>query len=230
MAAFVRAYFDGRLDPRTVNQRFLDRALRALTRYYGDGTARAVRKAATRIRPHAPFFKWVYGGKQTEELGIVRTLIEAVGAPITFRSLRPGDPDPPDVEAEREDGALAAIEVTELVDEEVTGHNVRVMRETVGQDPFQRMRRLKQRVWDEADFVAAIDDCLREKDGKKLNGKPFAEYLVAIHTDEPLLMHADAERWLRGRTFDGMRQVTGAYLLFSYDGDGYPYFRLSVTK
>jgi hypothetical protein len=51
MAAFVRAYFDGRLDPLAVDQRFLDRALRALTRYYGDATARAIRKAARRIRP-----------------------------------------------------------------------------------------------------------------------------------------------------------------------------------
>jgi hypothetical protein len=104
------------------------------------------------------------------------------------------------------------------------------MIETIGRDPFERMKRLKQRVWGEADFVAAIEDCLREKDAKTLNGKPFAEYVVAIHTDEPLLTCADAEGWLRDHAFVGMRQVTGAYLLFSYDGCGYPYIRLSVTK
>jgi len=148
MAAFVRAYFDEKLDRRAVNQAFLDRAMRALTRYHGDATARAVRRAARRIRPHASFFKWVYRGKQTEEMGVVRTLVEAVGPALDFRSLRPGEPDPPDVEGVRQDGVLVAIEVMELVDEEVTRHNVRVMRETVGQDPLERMQRLKQRVWD----------------------------------------------------------------------------------
>jgi hypothetical protein len=48
------------------------------------------------------------------ELGITRTLIEAVGEPLAFRSLRPGDLIRPDVEAERQDGVLVAIEVTEI--------------------------------------------------------------------------------------------------------------------
>jgi hypothetical protein len=51
MAVFVRAYYEGKLDPERVNQRFLDRARRALTRYYGDATERALRKAARRVRP-----------------------------------------------------------------------------------------------------------------------------------------------------------------------------------
>jgi len=117
------------------------------------------------------------------------------------------------------------------VDQEVTAHNVRAARKTVGQDPLERMRHTVYRDWDGAGLVAAVEALLREKDGKTLHGGPFAEYLVVLHTDDYMLDHAEAEEWLRGHTFGGLRQVTGAYLLFSYVPaiDGCPHIRLNFA-
>jgi hypothetical protein len=185
---------------------------------------------ARKIRPHAGFFDWPV--KETKEVGVVKTLLDSVPAddPLAgVREIRPCKPDPPDVIGARGDGALVALEVTELVDQAATAHNVRAARETVGQDPLERMRHTVHRDWDETGLVAAVDALLREKDGKTLNGGPFEEYVVVLHTDEFALDHAEAEQWLRGHTFGGLRQITGAYLLFSYVPDkGFPHIRLSV--
>jgi len=191
-----------------------------------DDVERGLIEKAKKIRPHASFFDWP--DKVTKELGVVRALIETVGDVLDFRAVRPGA-DPPDAVGERNNGTFEAIEVTELVDEAVTGRNVRSMRETVGQDPIERMKGLVQREWNEAGLVAAVEERLKAKDGVTLKGGPFEKYMVVLHTDEPLLMHADVERWLRDHTFAGMLQVTDAYLLFSYDGEGYPYIRLHMA-
>jgi len=109
MAAFVRACYDGKLDLECANQRFLDRAMRALTRYYGDAAERTLRKAARRVRPLGSHFDWPT--KATKELGIVRELIESVGEPLTFRAVRPGLPDQaPDTIGERPDSRQEAHE------------------------------------------------------------------------------------------------------------------------
>jgi len=156
MRAQLLAYYDGKLGRRRVIQAQLNRALRALRNYYGDATERALRKAVKGIRPHASYFKWTNRQKETEELGVVKTLIAglAAGDPLsTLRDLRPGRPDPPDVIGTREDGMLIALEVTELVDQEVTAHNVRAARNTVGLDPLERIRHTLYRDWDEAGFL-----------------------------------------------------------------------------
>lgn len=185
---------------------------------------------ARKVRPHAGFFDWPV--KETKELNVVTTLLDSVPAadPLTaVRRLRLGKPDPPDVIGIREDGTLVALEVTELVDEEVTAHNVRVARETEGQDVLERMRHRVQRVWDQLGLIEAVDAALKEKDGKTLQGGPFEQYVVVLHTDEEMLDHDEAEQWLRGHRFAGMQQVVGAYLLFSsVPNKGYPYLRLEV--
>jgi len=198
------------------------------------GIDRELREKVSRIRPHASFFDWPV--KVTKELGVVRTLVENLSAddplaPIT--EVRPGEPNrAPDAIATRADGERVGIEVTELVDEEVTTHNVQAMRKTVGQDPLERMKHTVQRVWDEAGVRTAIQALLTEKDGKTLHGGPFKEYVVVIHTDEMMLTHDDTERWLCDHMFTGFRQITSTYLLFSYDPatDRYPYIRLGVAE
>jgi len=161
---------------------------------------------------------WVLrlAGGETKELGNVRTLLEYVGAddPLAaIRDVRPGKPDPPDAIGTRDDGALVALEVTELVDQEVTARNVRAARKTIGQDPLERMKDTVQRVWDETGVIDAIQALLTEKDGKRLHGGPFTEYVVVLHTDEMMLTHGDAEPRLRGHKFNGLRQITGVRLL-----------------
>jgi hypothetical protein len=191
---------------------------------------REMLEKARKVRPHASYFEWP--NKQTKELGVVRALLESAreDARLAFREIQLGDPDPPDAIGTRADGARAAIEVTELIDEEVTAHNVRVARETEGLEVIERLKGRVERVWEEAEFVAAIDERLRAKDGKTLQGGPFAQYIVAMQTDEAMLTPADAAGWLAGRTFTGMKQITDAYLLFSHrpDVDGCPHIRLNV--
>jgi hypothetical protein len=211
MGALVLAYYDGKLGRRRASQKFLSRATRALKRYYRDATERVLRTAVKGIRPHASFFKWTSRQKETEELGVV----ESVGGALAFRAVCPGQPDPPDAVGEREDGSLVAIEVTELVDEQVAGHNVKAVR-------HGRSHETVHRVWDEPGLVAAVEERLKAKDGVTLNGGPFAEYVVALHTDEMMLTHADAEAWLGGHTFTGMRQVTEAYLSSRTTGKAAP--------
>ena len=223
MGRLLLAYYDSSLGRRRVSQQFLDRAERALKKYYGDTTEQTLREAVKKIRPHASFFKWT--NKETEELGVVQILIEAVESPpLEFRRVRPGTPDPPDVVGEREDGSEVAIEVTELVDEEVTGRNVRAVRKG-------RAHEAVYREWDRPALLAAIEERLKAKDSVKLHGGPYDDYVVALHTDEMALTHAEAESWLAGHTFVGLEKVTSAYLLFSYDGatQRYPYVLLSVA-
>jgi hypothetical protein len=101
-----------------------------------------------------------------------------------------------------------------------------------GQAWIERGKRRLMRVWDEPGLVTALDARLREKDGKELKDGKFARYVVALHTDEDMLDHDEAERWLRGHSFIGLRQVTDAYLLFSYIPaiNGYPFIRLTVGQ
>ena len=195
-----------------------------------DDIERELIEKARRVRPHAGFFDWPV--KETKELGVVRTLIDQTDANASLRLLdvRPGRPDPPDAIGTRNDGAPVAVEVTELVDQDVTAHNVRVMRQSVGEDFIERGKKLEHRVWDAAGLIAAVQALLRDKDGKTLNGGPFAQYVVVIHTDEMMLTHVDAAEWLRGHLFPDMRQITDAYILFSYDGSGYPHIRLNVGR
>ena len=226
MAKLVVGYYDGTLGRRCLSRKFLNQATRALRRYHGDAAEQGLRAAMKKVRPYASFFKWT--NKVTEELGIARTLIDSAGGALPLSDLRPGG-DPPDVECLRSDGARVAIEVTELTDEEAMSHNVPMMRKTVGQVPLERMKQTKVRDWDKAVFLEAVEERLKAKDTVKLKGGPFEEYVVVLHTDEPMLVHADAVEWLQGCTFTRMGKVTSAYLLFSYDGNGYPYIRLPIS-
>src|SRR5258705_2478552 len=184
MTALVVGYYDGTLGRRCVSRKFLNRATRTLRRYHGDAAEQKLRAAMKKVRPYASFFKWT--NKVTEELGIARTLIDSAGGALPLSDLLPGG-DPSDVECVRLDGARVAIEVTELTDEEAMSHNAPMMRKTVGQDPLERMKQTKVRDWDKAGFLEAVEERLRAKDAVTLKGEPFEEYVVLLHTDEPML-------------------------------------------
>jgi hypothetical protein len=198
------------------------------------GDDRDLPEKVRRIRPHANFFDWPV--RETKELGVVKTLLESAHGDdllASIREVRPGRPDPPDaIGARGAGGALVAIEVTELVDQDVTAHNVRVDRTMADKDWIERGQHRVMRVWDEAALVAAVDALLREKDGKTLHGGPFERYVVAVHTDEDMLDHHEADRWLQRHSFAGLAKITGAYLPFSYSPviEGYPCIRLNVRQ
>lgn len=182
----------------------------------------ALQENAKRVRHHAGFFDWP--NKEIKELGVIKDLVESVGGELARLAIRPGRPDPPDAVGEREDGGLVAIEVTELVDQQVLAQNIRSERESAGMAPPEH------RAWDKPGLIAAIGGRLTAKDGVNLQGGPFQDYLVVLHTDEAMLSHSDASEWVGNQTFIGMKQIKDAYLLFSYDGEGYKYIRLQVSS
>src|SRR5438552_16476131 len=171
----------------------------------GDELERKCRERARKVRRHAGFFDWP--DKEIKELGVIQDLVKAVGGDLAALTIRPGRPDPPDAVGEREDRSLVAIEVTELIDQEVADRNIPLMKKSVGKDPLERMKEIVHRVWDKAGLLATIKERLLTKDGSTLQGGPFRDYVVVLHTDEAVLTHFDAREWLREHTFTGMRQV-----------------------
>lgn len=197
-----------------------------------DDIARWLAAGLKKARPYASFFDWP--NKETKELGVVRQLLESMGdsGPLRLREVRPGRPDPPDAVGTQEDGTLAAVEVTELVDPEAIRRNVSAARNSRSSDPIEQMKDRVVRIWDRPDLISAVEERLRAKDEVTLMGGPFERYVVVLHTDEPMLSVTDAQRWLAAHTFAGMSQITDAFLLMSYDPttDGYPIISLGVSR
>jgi hypothetical protein len=181
-------------------------------------------------RAYASFFK--LGSKAHEELTVVENLLESMRTrgEVKYSEARLAPLDPPDCIAQTADGGSlsVAIEVTELVCEESVRINARQDREA--------MRRMEpgvavMRAWDTQDFIGHIAARLEDKDSKKLKGGPYERYIVAIHTDEPLLERDQCMAWLRDYTFGPFQQIAEAYLLFSYmPGKGYEYITLAIAS
>jgi len=134
--------------------------------------------------------------------------------------------DPPDCAANNLDGQPVAIEVTELVSEAAVAMNEAARS---GRAQFPALDRMVIARWDEMLFIAHLDSVLTRKDQKTLIGGPYAEYVVLVHTDEPLLVRSTVEMWLSNRTFGPYHQITRAYFLFSYEpGNGYPFIELAL--
>ena len=109
-----------------------------------------------------------------------------------------------------------AFEVVELVSQEAVERNEK------GEYVY--------RWWDPEDIRAKVGELLLHKDGKIFSGGPYANIAVVIHTDEPALIADDAREALAGVTFGPFRQLTRAYLMFSYmPGKGYEAIPLSVV-
>jgi hypothetical protein len=177
--------------------------------------ARLIENASRQLRPYASFFHWPQ--REVSEWGVVAAFAEAAKLSLPFRDLRSRSPghDPPDCEALDAEGRPLALEVTELVDGEAIAQ-------------AKRTNRVLWAKWDRGRFLKQLQARLTEKDAKVLNGEPYNEYIVLVHTDEPMLPADTVEDWLSGHVFTAPIKINRAYLLLSYDPgrNGYPYFRL----
>jgi hypothetical protein len=154
------------------------------------------------MRRYASFFEWFDQGRK--ELGVVEELVESLnrsGAGLSSPRLH--RPDPPDCVCLDGAGRAIALEVTEVVCETAArltaqGHDV-------------------MRAWRPGELAEHIAARLTDKDSKRYNGGPFAETLICLFTDEPMLTPSQVQAELRSSTFGPFTQVTGAYLVMSYD-------------
>jgi hypothetical protein len=99
-------------------------------------------------------------------------------------------------------GGTVAIEIAELVSEEA------VRRTAAGEQVV--------RVWRPGDVISSVSTLLQRKDTKTFHGGPFSKTLVCLFTDEPTLTFEAARTELTSAKFGPFRQITGAFLLFSY--------------
>jgi hypothetical protein len=124
---------------------------------------RLIRAASAKRRGYADFFNWP-PNRDTEELGVVETLCDALaaaGCPLAREITSRGrGNDPPDCEGMGFDGAHIAIETTELV------------------DPNAIIAAKKGRAYDWAEWTAeklsgVIQERLSSKDSRALRGGPY---------------------------------------------------------
>lgn len=137
-----------------------------------------------------------------------------------FDQVYPVSPDPPDFAAVTKAKALWAVELTELVDREAVELNI----------GSTHAKSTIYRDWNQKELLDAVEERLRDKDSKEFNGGPYDEKIVVIHTDEPVITFDEYEPILRSYILEEFRQITSAYVLFSYDpnSQGFPLVKLSL--
>lgn len=183
-----------------------------------------MREAVERQRPYADYFGFAVD-RGMAELGVAEELCEALkaeGKPLAgdLKSRGQGN-DPPDCEGTGENGGCIGIEVTELVDGDA-------IRRAKAGDVYDWAE------WPREKLIAAIQDRLTDKDGKldKAKGGPYAEHVVVIHTDEPLLNLERVRTLIASEHFRPMARVSRAFLLLGYDRDSQrcPYVELQISS
>ena len=163
------------------------------------------------------------GTKRQKELGVLNDLLEGMEREgcATYSQPAVSPLDPPDCIAKNSLGNVVAFEITEFVSQDAVQINERARPERGKRPTIDRM---VMATWSEESVIAHVRSLLDAKDKKKYLGGPFAEHIAVIHTDEPLLIRADVEKWLAGKSFGPYRQLTSAYFLYSYEpGKGYPF-------
>ncbi len=155
-----------------------------------------------RGRRYASFFEWPE--KEGKELGVAEEFVETLNAEagLGLSNLQLQRPDPPDLVCTDAAGHRVAIEIAEVVSEEA------VRRTAAGEQVF--------RVWQPGDLVSSVSALLQRKDEKTFHGGPFSEILVCLFTDEPMLTLDAASAELSPARFGPFKQITSAFLLFSY--------------
>jgi hypothetical protein len=174
-----------------------------------------------RTRVYAPLREG--GTKGQKELGVLKDLLEGMEREGCAMYSQPelSPLDPPDCIARDSMGNLVAFEITEFVSQDAVQMNERA-RPKRGKRPT--IDRMVMAAWGNESVIAQVGSLLGAKDEKKYLGGPFAEHIAVIHTDEPLLVRADAEKWLADTSFGPYRQLSSAYFLYSYEPDkGYPF-------
>jgi len=171
-----------------------------------------------KLRAYASFFEWE--DRQRAELGVVEELLETLAGRSERLLSQPQSykPDPPDCVCRNESGQLVAIEVTEIVCSEAARLNEQ------GHYVFRN--------WQPGELAKHIAAQLERKDGKTYHGGPYAEVIVCLFTDETLLTSDRIKRELVDATFGPFRQITGAYVLVSYDPSvkSYPVQTLRLVR
>jgi hypothetical protein len=170
------------------------------------------------MRRYASFFEWI--DRPRAELGVVEELARTLSA-RGERELSQAVqhlPDPPDCTAQNERGESIAIEVTEIVCSDAARLNEQ------GHDVFRN--------WQPGELQSHVAALLSAKDGKCFHGGPFAEKMVCMFTDEPLLTFDRIASELSGVSFGPFAQIDSAYIVVSYDPSikRYPVFTLKLQN
>ena len=170
------------------------------------------------MKTYASFFEGHDKGEK--ELGVVEELIVALnrGEALGLHSPKEFSPDPPDCVCLDASDRPVAIEVAEVVCRtticlNAQGHSV-------------------YRNWRPGELRDEVGRVLTAKDGKTLHGGPYHAVIACLFTDEPALTLPQATAELDGRAFGPFKQLTNAYLLFSYDPGSriYPLVRLGIQR
>jgi hypothetical protein len=165
-------------------------------------------QARQKKRGYSDFFAWPVD-RQLEEWAIVDSLKESLEKANAgfFNSLvaRGRGNDPPDCEANLFEGGKLGIEVTELVD-------------PIAILAYKNGDTSQQAEWSEAKLIKSITHRLRAKDiSTNLKGGPYDQYILVIHTDEPLLSFDYTYPLLSNMQFQYYSLIDRAFLLMSYD-------------
>ncbi len=154
------------------------------------------------MKAYAPFFEWP--DKPQKERRIAAHLVAYLNRErmLGWHSLRSQLSDPPDCVCTAADGAAIAIEVAEVVCSEAAARTAR------GENVMRR--------WEPGDATAHIRDLLQKKDAKTFLGAPYKEIVACLFTDEFDFVYEEVREELKEVRFGPMRQLTSAYLVFSY--------------
>jgi hypothetical protein len=161
------------------------------------------------MKTYAPFFEWP--DKPQKEVGVAEQLMAYVNRArgLGWHSLQPQQSDPPDCVCSDFSGARIAIEVAEVVCSEAAARTAR------GENVM--------RLWEPGDAAAHIQELLLKKDGKQYLGGPYKELVACLFTDEFDLDFEELREELKNERFGPMKQITSAYLVFSYSAQAQSY-------
>jgi hypothetical protein len=166
-------------------------------------------------RRYASFFEWPE--KEGKEFGVAEEFVETLNAEtrLGLSNLQLQRPDPPDLICTGAAGDRVAIEIAEVVSEEA------VRRTAAGEQVL--------RVWRSGDLRSSVSVLLQRKDRKRFHDGPFSQIFVCLFTDEPMLTFEAARAELDKAKFGPFKQITGAFLLFSYQPSTktYPLLKLA---
>ncbi len=184
-------------------------------------TDQLLEQAKQKKRGYSDFFAWPVD-RQLEEWGVVDSLKESLEKANAgfFNSLvaRGRGNDPPDCEAVLYEGGKLGVEVTELVDPAA------IMAHKNGNTDHWAE-------WGEKKLINSITRRLQVKDvSKNIKGGPYDQYVLVIHTDEPLLSFDYVDPLLSAHTFKPYSLINRAFLLMSYDTKYQccPYIELNI--
>ncbi len=181
--------------------------------------AELAKEAKKAQRSHAGHFAWETD-RQVAEMGVALQLADELVADGLgfFNDLRhPGvGNDPPDCEAVLNSGEIIGIEITELV------HSASAA----------AARACKPYNWHDwrQELIPKLDEIIRKKDRAVVEGGPYSEYVLLIHSDEPWLEIDRIRVNLAAHVFPATKLISRVYFLISYDPSTrrYPYFRLRI--